>query len=277
MNPDRHTFVRCVGGYISRLDHDQRRDKKVDSLHRLLATIPAPRMAPYERACVGTSVAPIDLYRWSNAVALAMFDDLSTLEVAMRSKMAQELVVTYGSEWYRNNELLDDGTLKLIRQAWTVGRIHRLTGSLDVIHGKLVATLMFGFWVKLLGRGAQNSAGAQSERRIYDTLLWKAALRNAFPNVGPLERARVETAARQVQALRNRIAHHEHIIWGVPMPGEHRSNDSVVRLPVHEIHEALLSLAGYIDLDLELWLRQHSQVNDQLMKCPLPTTADLFL
>ena len=50
-------------------------------MDRLRATIPEPRMAPYEKACAGTSVDPIDLYPWAGKVALAVFDDLGTVEV----------------------------------------------------------------------------------------------------------------------------------------------------------------------------------------------------
>jgi hypothetical protein len=219
----------------------------------------------------------MDLYRWAGAVALAVFDDLATLEVAMRSAMARELSASHGIEWYRRTDLLDDDTLKLIDTAWRVGRLRQLTGSLDVIHGKLVATLMFGFWVKVLGRGGYQGSNSARQRRIYDTLLWKPALRNAFPNVGDFDRALVETSARRVQALRNRIAHHEHIVWGVPLPGEKNPDGSILRISVTNVHEDLLTLAGYVNHDLESWLRQHSRVSAELAQCPLPDTSRLLL
>ena len=246
-------------------------------MERLRATIPAPRMAPYEKACAGTSVAPIDLYRWAGAVALAVFDDLSSLEVAMRSAMGRELAVAYGLTWFQRTDLFDDDTLKLIDGAWKMGRLQQLDAPPDVIHGKLVATLMFGFWVKVLGRGGFNSQSGTRQRRIYDTLLWKSAFRTAFPNVGDFERSRVEAATRQIQALRNRIAHHEHIVWGVPLPGEMRPDKTIIRLPVTVAHETLLTLAGYVDTGLEGWLRQYSQVQMLLAACPLPDRARLLL
>lgn len=250
---------------------------KGEQVHRLRATIPVARLAPYEAACVGTGVDAIDLYRWASSVALAMFDDLATLEVAMRSAMARELEAAHGIQWYQRTDLLDDETLKLIADAWRVGRLGQLTRPLDVIHGKLVATLMFGFWVKILGRGTYQGKGISRQRRIYDTTLWKPALRNAFPDVGNLDRARVETAARRVQALRNRIAHHEHIVWGVPLPGEKNPDGSIARLPVSNAHETLMTLAGYVDAGLEDWLRQYSQVNAQLALCPVTDKGRFLL
>lgn len=246
-------------------------------MDRLRATIPSPRMARYSAACAGTSVDPIDLYRWAGGVALAVFDDLGHLEIAMRSAMAQELSSLYGLQWHARTDLLDDETLKLISTARRVGRLDQLGASSDVFHGKLVATLMFGFWVKILGRGGYQGQGAARQRRIYDTFLWKAALRKAFPNVGDLDRAVVEASARRVQALRNRVAHHEHIVWGVPIPGERQQDGSTVRLSLTQAHGSLLSLAGFVDSSLESWLRQYSRVDAELAKCPLPTTTTLLL
>lgn len=211
----------------------------------------------------------ITLYRWAGSVALAVFDDLATLEVAMRSAMARELAREYGLEWFQRTDLLDDDTLKLIREAYRVGRLGSLDAGSDVIHGKLVATLMFGFWVKILGRGTYQGSGANRRRRIYDTLLWKPALRRAFPNVGDLDRSVVETAARRVQSLRNRIAHHEHIVWGVPLAGERGADGAPVRLSVRDAHSTLIRLAEYVDADFGAWLRENSQVESRLAECPI--------
>lgn len=95
-------------------------------MDRLRATIPSPRMARYSAACAGTSVDPIDLYRWAGGVALAMFDDLGHLEIAMRSAMAHELSALYGLQWHTRTDLLDDETLKLIRTARRVGGLTNL-------------------------------------------------------------------------------------------------------------------------------------------------------
>lgn len=85
------------------------------------------------------------LYRCAGAMALGVSDDLATLEVAMRSAMARALADHYGLEWYRRTDLLDDVTLRLIADAWRVGRLGQLDAGLEVVHGKLAATLMFGF------------------------------------------------------------------------------------------------------------------------------------
>jgi hypothetical protein len=131
----------------------------------------------------------------------------------------------------------------------------------DVVEGKLGAASSFGFWVQLLGKGSYSGKQPFRQRRIYDTLLWKPALSKAFP-VAPSRRD-TERQAYLVQATRNRIAHHEHIIWGIPLPGQGR------RVSVTEALDALLELAGYLAPDTHAWIESHSDVQHRLAACPM--------
>lgn len=88
-------------------------------MDRLRRVIPAPRMKPYVDACAGTPTDPVTLYRWNAQLSLALFDDLGTVEVAMRSAMADSLSHKYGLHWYRNTALLDDESLNLVQKAWS--------------------------------------------------------------------------------------------------------------------------------------------------------------
>lgn len=239
-------------------------------MHRLRATIPEVRMRRYDHACRhDADVDGIELYRWAASVALAMFDDVGHVEVALRSAMARELSTTYGLEWFEDQYLLDQDAADLIAEAKSRIRFDALPGDPQLRHGKLVASLTFGFWVKLLGRGQYAEVDGQRQRRIYDTTIWKSAVRRAFPTVGDLERQRVESVARRVQTLRNRIAHHEHIVWGVPLPGERAADGTPLRLSVTSAHNAVRELGRFLDPGLDSWLVEHSLVMERLRQCPI--------
>lgn len=241
-------------------------------MDQLRPMVPAPRLHPYQQACVGTNTDPVELYLWSGKVARAAFEDVSHVEVALRSAIAQRLSERYGIDWYRRRDILDYPTLKLIDQAMSSGRLRELNVTPEVKHGKLVATLMFGFWVKILGKGT-NLDGA---RRIYDTVIWKEAVRHAFPNVGDLERLEVERAVRELKELRNRIAHHEHIIWGVPIPGQ-RVNGKPRRDSLAAAHGNLIRTASYLDRDFAEWIRASSEVPLRVSQCPISDTSRFLL
>ncbi|RKR75204.1 Abi family protein [Frondihabitans australicus] len=242
-------------------------------MQRLAATIPAARLAPYVHA---QPTNPIGLYRWATGVSLAVFDDIGCVEVALRSAMARELAGAFGDAWFRRDELFDDSTRGMIAEAWRRGRLDLLDATSDVVAGTLVATLNFGIWVKLLGRGSFSTASGSRERRIYDSLLCKPALRSAFPGAGDLDRSMVESVARRVQALRNRIAHHEHIVWGVPLAGERAADGSFRRIPLVEAHRAVTALAAFIDPGLASWLDDYSRVPELLAACPADEEALLL-
>ena len=231
--------------------------------------MPAARLAPYEAACSGTRTDPIELYRWAALLGLAAFDDIATVEVALRSAMASALTATYGPTWSTRTDLLDDQALALIADATRAGRLTTASSSDQVVQDRLVSGLMLGFWVKLLGKGTWQGRAPRRERRVYDTTLWKPALRHAFPGAGDLDRARVASAARRSLVLRNRIAHHEQILWGIPLPGERTADGAMRRVPLGLAHSTVVELADFLDAGLASWLRERSQVPVLLGRCPV--------
>lgn len=89
-------------------------------------TIPVARLSRYERAVAGTAVDAIDLYAWNRSVSSALFDDIATLEVAMRSAMATALRSIYGDRWFTRGDLFDDDTESAIVTAWRQGGLAAL-------------------------------------------------------------------------------------------------------------------------------------------------------
>src|SRR5580700_9479662 len=125
-------------------------DPRVDRL------VPYARLKRYEHI-VGPDRDAIDaLYRWCQELSLSLFADVAALEVFMRSAMARELCAAFGIDWYTRHDLFDDHSAHMIASAWRQGGLQRLADAAaitpDVVEGKLVANLMFGFWVKIVGK-----------------------------------------------------------------------------------------------------------------------------
>lgn len=238
----------------------------------LTSLVPAPRLAPYV-AVAGTGQPLEDFYAWAQDVALALFADISLLEVALRSAMARELTVTFGNQWYARANLFDDDAQKSIANTWRHNDLGALVTKgvpLDTVEGKLVAASMFGFWTQLLGKGSYAGSHPFRQRRIYDALLWHPALRKAFPHASGREQ--VQRAANNVRATRNRIAHHEHVVWGIPLPGKKSKAGAKTRLTVTQAHQTVLDLAGFISADTATWIDNASNVASLIAACPVSTT-----
>jgi hypothetical protein len=112
---------------------------------------------------------------------------------------------------------------------------------------------------------------------IYDSVLWKPTIRRAFPNVGDLDRRKVESLASQVKMIRNRIAHHENVLWGIPLGGQRDSAGNLRRLTLAESHDAITELAQAIDADLAAWLKLNSAFEDSIKSSPVADTRPFLL
>ncbi|MDU2422258.1 MAG: hypothetical protein E7D48_09210 [Bifidobacterium scardovii] len=59
---------------------------------------------------------------------------------------------------------------------------------------------------------------------------------------------------KTVHALRNRVAHHEPLVNGIPLPGENR------RITLADAVQACFDLAMIMDRDLHAWLMDNSKM-----------------
>ncbi len=159
----------------------------------------------------------------------AFYTSLSVLEVALRNALSRELKTMTGrDDWYvifANTPGLTKLN-KYVTQAskQIAGRHEQITTS------KIIAELTLGFWVSLLNAE-------------YERLLWKD-LRRAFPYIPKKDRKRKNVSAplNRFRAFRNRVFHNESICWNMKK--------------VQEIHDELLLVLEWINMDLPEWLKE---------------------
>ena len=131
-------------------------------------------------------------------------------------------------DWYMAGLQFDDRTQYQIREAWNHLTPHQRKNH---THGHLIASLTFGFWRNLLEDGGTIHTKWPDQRRAdYENDLWRKGLDKTFSNGRQYARAVEERWTRKyaldivktVHALRNRVAHHEPLVNGIPLPGENR-------------------------------------------------------
>jgi hypothetical protein len=261
------------------------------SLADLDRGISLDRFATFQAAAAGDNDLARALYLWNRDLSVAFLADIAILEVALRNALHDAASRAWGTHWYSNPlVVLDDRSSSQLATAWArLPRAVQRRGSDPDVPGRLVAHCMFGFWTNLLDAGDHTGQPPRKVRVNYDDL-W-GAFKFAFP--GGRTEARTERQAIQqestkrsaaqtaelirdttftrtwvhgickdINSLRNRVAHHEPIINGLPLSGQGR------RLSAQEAHEQCRVLARLIDRRLAAWLDTDTRVPALLRQRP---------
>ena len=191
--------------------------------NELERTVSTPRLDTYRRVTPDDAAAWA-LYRWNVELSAAWLPLMADTEVALRNGIHLQLSSLLGRpDWWASDRLaLDDQTAENL--ADVVQKHQKKIAQGTVGAGKVVADLMFGTWVMLLGKGGRSALGRSID---YESNLWRPAVRFAFATgtttrTGRPRRPTQEQVHRRsanLQRIRNRVAHHEPIFNGIKSPG----------------------------------------------------------
>lgn len=214
------------------------------------------RLGTYQQVGQETGRDPLELYVWDRDVAAGAMADIAILEVAMRNAMNDALErLASRPDWYSTDIGLDNRSLQAVAKAWGEVPATRRTP------GRVVAQLMFGFWRNLLESGGDVGAGPLKRAVNYEDI-WRGSLHTAFRGGRAIAKAESTQFTRtwtldivkEVHALRNRAAHHEPLLNGIPIPGENR------RISSADGYTACVKLAQILDRDLAAWFMMNSRL-----------------
>ena len=193
----------------------------------------AARLGRYRVARGGDAAKALADYAGNVLLSEAMLPMLNVLEIALRNGIHTRLSAHYGrADWWEawvghsvfswQNKEIAQAKAKLVR------RCEPQTPD------KLLAELTLGFWSSLFNKQFQP-------------VLWKD-LRLVFARCPKSQRQRhtISTALNQIRDLRNRVFHHEPLLWLTPTLLEQH------RVGVEVIH--------WIDPQLEQWLVQYDRL-----------------
>jgi hypothetical protein len=198
------------------------------------------RTRRYLNAFEGNVVRAASAYDQNMLLGQALMPMFHALEVGLRNAVHARLSLAFGrSDWWENLPAAEFG--------WSLREIAGAKEKLARRHesqapDKVVAELTFAFWTALFNARHQDS-------------LW-AHLRLAFPHC-PKEvrqRKRISGALNSVRDLRNRVFHHEPLLWIRP----HN---------VDQCHTRGREAIGWLDPRLVAWLDQHDQVKTRWQIC----------
>lgn len=168
----------------------------------------APRYKRYLEVADGDDDVAIDLYLWNIGLAQAVLRDVSFFEVALRNSYNREIEENFNG----NEHWLFDASSPLRKpilrtnkrgQVNDANRINRsiidhLKAGLrdNATPDDIVSNLTLGFW-------------AHMTDRHHERVLWIPILHKVWPK--STSRSGIHTCIAQINNVRNRAAHHEHL------------------------------------------------------------------
>lgn len=265
----------------------------------LHTAISSPRFATFLHAADDDVALAHRLYVWNLDLSVAVLADIAIVEVALRNAMHDAASRAWGSHWYQSQDVQLDGRSEgQLSNAF--GYLHKSIkerASDADVPGRVVAQCMFGFWVNLLDSGNYVGRPPRRVKVDYD-VLWEVAFKHAFPGArlearalrnileakipaGPdkpakvarlrqevaFNRTWVHSICKNVNDLRNRVAHHEPLINGLPLAGQGQ------RITAAAAHGRVLMVARMLDRDLAAWLNVNSKVPSLLASRPVTPVA----
>lgn len=161
------------------------------------------RFNAYVESVQGDRERALALYALNSQVSAALYIPLQVLEVTLRNRFHHQLSEAYGECWYDRHGVI---TNLFQRQQISEAQLELVREKRPLEPGRIVAGLTFGFWTSCLSGQ-------------YDESLWrKGGLAKAFFAGGEKpKRSKVNGLLNPIRKLRNRIAHHEPILyWDLP-------------------------------------------------------------
>lgn len=193
----------------------------------------AARLGRYRASCGGDEVRATTAYVNNMLLAEAMMPALKVLEISLKNGVHARLSTLYNrTDWW-------EAWTGQACFSWQCGQIASAKSKLtrngeNITPDKIVAELAFGFWSSLFNKNFQQ-------------VLW-GDLRLVFPRCPrPLrQRGTVAAALNQLRDLRNRVFHHEQLLWLSPS--------------LLDLHTKGTEVIGWIDPKLAPWLSTYDRL-----------------
>lgn len=225
----------------------------------LVRALAPARLRRFRRAVDGSERMAVELIVVDALLASHLHAAVRLAEVLIRERIHRTLTVSHGPRWF------DPGTIDFDTDVRArLDAVLRRFG-VGAPPDKVVAELMFGTWVAMLGRGGRRPDGTRAHH-VRD--VWERSLRAGFSDGS---RARVHRLALRLNWARNRINHCEPVVFGFPQPGIGDHGEQVRRTP-SAVLDDVREIIELLDEDLGPWLDRWDEL-DALLEHPLAMRA----
>ena len=192
------------------------------------ATLSSDRFSTYLGWANGDRDRAIQLYSLNTKISESLYTPLHILEVALRNRVHEVMSATHGSTWYdQAAHQANPVQAEMLAKA----RQDMFDAKKTETPGRMVAALTFGYWTAMLGKEYEN---------LWQTTLNDIAQREDGKG---LTRKAFSKPLAPIRTLRNRIAHHEPILYWTLL----------------KHHDAILQLTAWLSPVAAQWSRDHTR------------------
>lgn len=206
-----------------------------ETIASLKETLSEPRFSTYLAKADGDENFAFALYLYNSRLSKSFLFPLSVAEVTFRNTIDALLEKEFGEDWPTDTNFrgeLSQKSLEALEKGISIAERHAAwKGEKEIKRGDVVAELTFDFWSNLF-------------RREYHEF-WRPRATRAFPGLKHGEgRHEIQALVREINGLRNRVAHHEPIL---------HSN-------VPDLQSKIIRLVSLRCNKTAEWMRHHSTV-----------------
>lgn len=261
--------------YYIRMSQDATSTSKTLSVQH----VSEQRLKPYLEYSYDDQQIAMLLYELDRRLSAEIFYEIGILEVALHNAVDRYLTSVYGYAWVSNLALpIDQRTTENFHEAWDSLPADRRRENMEVngkLKGRVLAASMFRTWPNLFDKGGPSGHPAPRDRADHDLIWTEQALKSVLPGAARIagragaksDREWTHRQIKEVHVLRNRIAHHESLIDGYPLPGqEPTENSNPVKRSATESLNACRTLAKMIDANLARFLSENSAAENLLAR-----------
>lgn len=216
--------------------------------------ISAKKLWPYMEAMGNRQIKAAELFLFDGRLGAAFLEPLRLVELVMRELIHRELTRHYGEYWMLLPDVIDGRSLEKVEA--TLIRVGKGAPA-----DRIVSDLNLGLWAGLLQKGGPSALDSKKSIKHKETI-WNPALSKVFCYGAP-QRKEVATTLLRISYLRNRIAHHEPIIFGIIQPGTIIKNKQLKQEPISAFLE-LIRIAQYMSPSLAAFLASKFPILEML-------------
>ena len=199
-----------------------------NAIGALKASLSADRFKTYLQKANNNEVFAFALYLHNARLAKSFLFPLSIAEITLRNTVDHVLVQQYGTDWHINGPFRDHDITPESKAALDKAISRARSNN----RGKVIAELTFDFWSNLFRTEYSN--------------FWRTKANIAFPNLRRGQgRHEIQSLAREINRLRNRVAHHEPIL----------------DLNIPDLHSKIIKLVNLRCTKTSDWMKHHSNVS----------------